>query len=169
MWDMNTRESKVLPINDNSTKPLRRAIVAISPDGRFIAASYWSDTNVRIWDVSSGTIVNRLCGHSHGILSVAFTPDGKGLVSGSGDRTLKYWELNMTNSNAVDAGRPFSKCILDLKGHKSSVFQVVVSHDGQWIVSRSNTDGVQFWDKHGRAHLTLRGHKYSGARLCIQT
>ena len=168
MWDMNTRESKVLPINDDSTNQLGRAIVAISPDGRFIATGYLSDTDVRIWDASSGTLVNRLCGHSDGILSVAFTPDGKGLVSGSRDRTLKYWELNMTNNNARNASGPFGKCIMDLKGHKSRVFHVAISHNGEWIVS-STADGVRFWDKHGRAHLTLRGHKYSGARLCMQT
>ena len=167
MWDMNTRESKVLQNNDYSTDALRQTIVAISPDGRFIAAGYSSNTDVRIWDVSSGTLlINRLRGHRKGILSVAFTPDGKGLVSGSIDGTLKYWELNMTNNNALDAGGPFSKCILDLK---SRVFHVAVSHDDQWIVSGSVDDGVQFWDKHGRAQLTLQGPEYFGARLCIQT
>lgn len=31
--------------------------------------------------------------HTDGVSSVAFTPDGQGLISGSGDRTLKYWDL----------------------------------------------------------------------------
>ena len=166
---MNTCESKVLPIDVHSANPFGWASVAISPDARFIAIGYSYDPVMRIWDVASGILVNRLCGHSDGILSVTFTPDGKGLVSGSHDRTLKYWELNMTTNNALDAGGPFSKCILDLKGHKNLVFHVAVSHDGQWIVSSSRTDGLRLWDKHGRAQLTLQGHEYFGARLCIQT
>ena len=169
MWDMNTRESKVFPINDDSANPLDRASVAISLDGRFITAGYLSNTDMHIWDVSSGTLVNRLCGHSDGIMSVAFTPDGKGLVSGSRDGTLKYWELNMTNNNARNAGGPFGKCILDFKAHKNLVFHVAISHNGQWIVSSSMQDGVRFWDKHGRAQLMLKVHEQSGARLCIQT
>ena len=166
---MNTRESKVLPIDHDSANSLGCASVAISPDARFIAAGYSYDTVVRIWNVASGTLVNRLCGHSDGILSVAFTPDGRGLVSGSCDGKLKYWELNMTNNNARYASGPFGKCILDLKGHKYWVSYVAISHNGQWIVSSSSDDGVRFWDKHGRAQLMLKGHQQSGARLCIQT
>ena len=166
---MNTRKSKVLPIGDYSVDLFRRTIVAISPDGRFIAAGDSSDTDVRVWDVSSGTLLSCLCGHSAGILSVAFTPDGKGLVSGSCDGKLNYWELNMTNNNARNASGPFGKCILDLKGHKSGVFHIAISHNGQWIVSSSIYNGVRFWDKHGCAQLMLKVHQQYGARLCIQT
>jgi len=43
------------------------------------------------------------------------------------------------------------------------VFSVVVSHDGQWIVSGSRDDGVRFWDvKSGIVQLMLQGHKNSG-------
>lgn len=67
--------------------------VAISPDGRYVAAGSL-DTVVRIWDVGSGVLVERLRGHRDSVYSVAFTPDGKGLVSGSLDKTLKYWDVS---------------------------------------------------------------------------
>lgn len=67
--------------------------VAISPEGRYVAAGSL-DTVVRIWDVSSGVLVERLRGHRDSVYSVAFTPDGKGLVSGSLDKTLKYWDVS---------------------------------------------------------------------------
>ena len=168
IWDVNTHDSKVLPIDDHPTNKLGWASVAISPDARFIAAGYSFNAVVRIWDVASGTLVNRLYGHGDGVLSVAFTPDGKGLVSGLRDGRLKCWELNMTTNNARNAGGPFSECILDFKGHKDWVFHVAISRDGQWIVSGSRDDNVRLWDKYGRAQLMLQGHKSSGARLCLQ-
>ena len=67
--------------------------VAISDSGRFVAAGSL-DTIVRIWDVNTGELVERLRGHTDSVYSVAFTPDGKGLVSGSLDKTLKYWDLS---------------------------------------------------------------------------
>ena len=66
--------------------------MAISPDGRLVAAGSL-DTVVRLWDVASGALIERLMGHKDSVYSVAFTPDGKGLVSGSLDQTLKHWDL----------------------------------------------------------------------------
>ena len=67
--------------------------VAISPNGQFVAAGSL-DTVVRIWDVATGVLVERLRGHRDSVYSVAFTPDGKGLVSGSLDKTLKFWDVS---------------------------------------------------------------------------
>jgi general transcriptional corepressor TUP1 len=159
---MATRESKVLPIDDDPNVDAGVTSVAISPDARFVAAGSL-DTVVRIWDVATGTLVDRLRGHGDSVYSVAFTPDGKGLVSGSLDKTLKYWELNTAMNNARKTGERFGKCVLDFTGHKDYVLSVAISHDGQWVVSGSKDRGVQFWDKNGRAQLMLQGHKNSGA------
>lgn len=74
--------------------------VAISPDGRYIAAGSL-DTVVRIWDVRTGQLVERLQGHRDGVYTVAFTPDGKGLISGSLDKTLKYWDVSGLGAGIV--------------------------------------------------------------------
>ena len=49
---------------------------------------------VRIWDARTGELLDRLRGHRDCVYSVAFTPDGRGLVSGSWDKTLKYWDIS---------------------------------------------------------------------------
>lgn len=87
--------SKVLTINDPDSLNNDAGVtsVAISPDGRLVAAGSL-DTVVRIWDVATGHLVERLRGHRDSVYSVAFTPDGKGLVSGSLDKTLKYWDVS---------------------------------------------------------------------------
>jgi glucose repression regulatory protein TUP1 len=64
------------------------------------------------------------------VYSVAFTPDGKGLVSGSLDKTLRYWELNMATSNARKANERFGKCVLDFIRHEDYVLSVAISHGG---------------------------------------
>jgi len=49
---------------------------------------------VRIWDARTGELLERLRGHRSCVWSVALTPDGRGLVSGSLDGTLKYWDVS---------------------------------------------------------------------------
>jgi len=60
---MNSRDSKVLPINDNPNVDTGVTSMAILPDACFVAAGLL-DTVVRIWDVVTGTLLDRLCGHS---------------------------------------------------------------------------------------------------------
>ena len=49
---------------------------------------------MRIWDARTGELLETLRGHKVRVWSVAFTPDGRGLVSGSQDNTLKYWDIS---------------------------------------------------------------------------
>lgn len=164
--------------------------VCISPDAKFVAAGSL-DTVVRIWEVATGQLVERLKGHRDSVYSVAFTPDGKGLVSGSLDKTLKYWDVRplMRNSDpktpsgsgpsgaglvkekemsvAGGAGGGGSQCTMNFVGHKDYVLSVAVSHDGKWVVSGSKDRGVQFWDAQTAvAQCMLQGHKNSGECSC---
>ena len=84
--------SPLVTINEGETADAGVTSVCISPNGRLVAASSL-DTIVRIWDVQTGQLVERLKGHRDSVYSVVFTPDGSGLVSGSLDKTLKYWDL----------------------------------------------------------------------------
>jgi glucose repression regulatory protein TUP1 len=83
--------------------------VAISPDMKLVAAGCW-DGIVRIWDVDTGHLVEQLEGHTESVWSVAFTSDGKGLISGSNDRTMKHWDLTGFMCNP-DRDQPLSATI----------------------------------------------------------
>jgi eukaryotic-like serine/threonine-protein kinase len=48
---------------------------------------------VKVWDSQTGTVVRNFRGHTGIVTSVAFTPDGRLLISGSWDRTVKVWDL----------------------------------------------------------------------------
>ncbi|KAF7370909.1 Chromatin associated protein [Mycena sanguinolenta] len=132
--------------------------VAISPDGALVAAGC-VDAVVRIWNVPSGVLVEQLRGHQDSVYSVVFTHDGYGLVSGSLDNTLKYW--NLRGSKARKEGGKPTQCMTTFLGHKDYVLSVGVSRDSQWFVSGSKDRGIQFWDQTGVVQCMLQGHKNS--------
>ena len=69
--------------------------VAFSPNdgGRWIASG-GEDCGVKIWDSRTGVEVLTFRGHAGLISSLAFSPDGKRLYSGSRDTTVKVWDLS---------------------------------------------------------------------------
>jgi general transcriptional corepressor TUP1 len=132
----------------------------MSPDGRIVAAWLYPDI-ICVWDADTGQLVERLQAYTGWSNSIAFTPDGKGLVSGSSnDSTLKYWDI----SDVLRGGKAMPKEMKDARRdgeeYREWVSSVAVSQDGEWIVSGHFDGGMQFWDARTRElQLVLRGHK----------
>ncbi len=73
-------------------------------------------------------------GHSEAVLSVAFSPDGQKLASGSGDTTVRTWDIN-------------TECPMHtLEGHKGWVLYVAFSPDGQTLASAGMDHSIYIWD-----------------------
>ncbi len=75
-----------------------------------------------------------LKGHSESLISVAFSPDGKYLVSGSYDKTLKLWSVES------------QKEITTLKGHSSWLISIAFSPDGKYLAYGSQDGTVKLWN-----------------------
>jgi WD40 repeat protein len=97
--------------------------------------------------MTTARVPNTLRGHEDFINSVAISPDGKTIVSGSVDKTLRLWNLQ---GNPV--GQPF-------QGHKGSVTSVAFSPDGQTIASGGSDGTVWLWNLQGKPiGKPFRGH-----------
>jgi WD40 repeat protein len=75
-----------------------------------------------------------LKGHANGFTSMAFSPDGKTLASGSQDKTIKLWDVATRKERAA------------LNGHTSFVYSVAFSPDGKTLASGSFDGTVRLWD-----------------------
>jgi WD40 repeat protein len=85
----------------------------------------------------------------HFASAVAITPDGRFVVSASGDKTLKVWDLNSGTE------------LRTLSGHTDGVNAVAITPDGKLAVSASNDDTLKVWDIDSGTELnTLIGHDY---------
>ncbi|MFO0825540.1 MAG: hypothetical protein U0792_20870 [Gemmataceae bacterium] len=67
--------------------------VAVSPDGKIAVCGSPYDGKLRVFDVASGKELRRLAGHASWVTCVAFTPDGRRVISGGRDGAVKVWEL----------------------------------------------------------------------------
>ena len=100
-----------------------------------------------MWDAVTGTLFNTFEGHSSFVTSVAFSPDGTKIVSGSVDNTVRVWDANTGALYAT------------LEGHSDWVTSVAFSPDGTKIVSGSDDNTVRVWDANtGTLYATLEGH-----------
>ena len=86
-------------------------------------------------------------GHTHTVRSVASSPDGRSIVSGSDDTSIKIWDVAsgvLTHT---------------MEGHTDGVRAVALSPDGRMVVSCSYDETIKLWDTaFGVATKTLQGH-----------
>jgi WD40 repeat protein len=178
---------------------------AISPDGRRVATGS-SDETVRVWNPATGREVLALMGPNRTRLttgeialdssrqglglvrSVAFSPDGRRLVTASDNENPKVWDvatgrevLTLKPHSARVSSAAFSpdgrrlitagdlvpelwdaatgRTVLTLKGHSEVVYSAAFSPDGRRVITASGDKTAKVWGAvTGRELLTLRGH-----------
>lgn len=86
-------------------------------------------------------------GHTNWVRSLAFSPNGRAIASGSEDGTIRLWDV------------PTGRTIATLKGHSAQVTSVAFSPNGQTLASASEDNAVHLWNVVTRTHnRTLKGH-----------
>jgi WD40 repeat protein/serine/threonine protein kinase len=135
------------PLLEIRYDPTPNATVAISPDGRLVAATGGipsaAGPTVQIWEVDWDAKTYRpfrtLKGYARYVWKVAFSPDGRYLASGSWDSAVKVWDLK-----APESAEPVT-----LRGHAGVVYALAFSPDGHRLASASGYAGhgeVKVWD-----------------------
>jgi WD40 repeat protein len=130
--------------------------VAWSPDGRRLASisgedlfrsGISGDHTAKVWDVASGQEVLTLKGHKAAVVSVAWSPDGKRLATGSVDKTAKVWDAT--------SGRQLLTLRID-----TTVLDVAWSPDGKRLATMTYDHQANVWDvASGQQLLSLTGYK----------
>ena len=154
LWNTHTEKSI-------KTFALKEPIYSIrySPDGKTIATHGGRNNTIGLWNSRTGRHLKTLSGHEDpsalyeghpdaSIASFTYSPDGKTIVSGGGDKTVRLWNVHSGEN------------IRTLTGHIEAVRAVAYSPDGDTIVSASRDKTVRLWDAHtGENIKTLKGHK----------
>jgi WD40 repeat protein/transcriptional regulator with XRE-family HTH domain len=107
--------------------------IAHSSNENLLAAGT-SNSEVRLWQIASGTPIRTFRKHKDWVRSVAFSPDGTTLASCSNDQTIVLWE--------VSSGR----CLMELHGHINRVWSIAFSPDGNTLASGGDDQIVRVWD-----------------------
>ncbi|RMH70837.1 MAG: CHAT domain-containing protein [Cyanobacteria bacterium J007] len=166
LWDVETGQLK--QSLGRSLVALRVGSLAFSPDGQYLASGHIGftllDTAIRIWQLDTGKNVYDLKGHGWEVTSVAFSKDGKLVVSGGADGAIMLWnwraERRLRTLNRPD----------DFFGSLSSWFDrsigiiwaIALSPNGQMIASGGSQQPIQLWDvQSGKLLRSLTEHEDS--------
>ncbi len=174
LWDITTGQ---LRTTFNAGTNAWDMIIVFNPDGSTLASckGRW-DERIQLWDVASTSLRKTLIGHTGGVRSIAISPDGKTLASGSIDRTICLWDVIngsylttliehtddvvsvafSPNGNILASGSMDGTVVLwdtqnfqtisKITGHNGRINELAFTPDGKTIVSGSNDRTVRLWD-----------------------
>ncbi len=140
-WDAETgRHLKTFKQPNYDASPL-----VFSLDGKTLACA--DGLNIRLQDAGTGEEKMRLTGHTWGTHSMALSPDGDILASGSEDTTIRLWDMHTGEHKRT------------LNGHKHRVYSVAFSPDGKTLASGSDDNTIRLWHVDtGETERILTGH-----------
>ncbi len=100
-----------------------------------------------VWDAKTEQPLVQLQGHSTGLWTGSFSPDGRLAVTASADRTARVWDVKTGEQLQI------------LTGHNDLVTSAAFSSDGKRIVTTSVDTTARIWDTEtGQLLLVLQGH-----------
>jgi len=163
---------RMLVLEYPSLKPLKEikgdgyhgGCIALTHNGELAAIA--AQEIIEIWNLREGVLAARMSGHTHHPQGLAFTPDGRFLISGGLDQTVRVWEMASC------------KQVFELKGHKRSVAAIALSPNGRVVASAGGSQSypievadphrIRLWDiATGEQVAALSGHNEDVSSLAF--
>ena len=146
LWDMKRREfinpPLLVPAGDVSDE-FYFPNVSFSPNSTLLALA--SLKTVKLWDVETRTDPVTLEGHTGEISRLAFSPDGKTLVSGAVNGVIKVWDVESYKEVAT------------LRGHTQAIYSAAFSRDGTALATGAWNGIVRVWDMENHSEIATFG------------
>jgi WD40 repeat protein len=132
----------------------RMLVACLTPDGTRAVVAV--DRDLLVIDASSGRVLREIPTATRLIAAVAASPDGKTVVTGSYDNTVRLWDLETGANTAV------------WTGHLGWVRAVAFLPDGKTVVSAGEDQTLRLWDTvHRREIRALTGHDAAVRELAV--
>ncbi len=125
---------------------------AMSPDQRLLAVVW--EQQIYLWDLANRRLLQHLAGHQKAINHVALSSQGRLVVSGSQDETLRLWDGFSGREQRL------------LEEPTGEVISVAVTADGRKVISGSQDGTIRVWDGLSGEEL-WKGHSHQGAINCL--
>lgn len=130
--------------------------VTFDPEGHLLASG-GDDQEIYLWQIDEAhklplqlkeeKPLKKLPGHQGRVYSLAFSPDGKQLVSAGEDEVLMLWDVHT------------GTVLRQFDGHHGNVYSVAFHKDGHMIISSGKDHTIKIWDvQTGQCMATLSGH-----------
>ena len=153
-WE-SSQKSQFAPVETRAKGGLQKPLliggaVALLGLGIFAATKLGGNSPPAIADYQNATPTNTLKDHISLVVSLAISPDGRTIASGSADETIKIWDAKS------------GKLLNTLPGHDKSVYSLAISPDGKTLVSGGGDKAIEIWDlRTNERKKTLEGHDFS--------
>jgi len=138
VWDMetgNTILEIITGLSDVYTATFSPNSTLIATGGRTSRRSRSPDDEfIKIWDANTGKLVAILKGHTERVYCLAWTADGRKLISGSWDDTIRIWDTSTWQQLAVSTA------------HTGSVHDIAISPNGRILASASFDNTARLWN-----------------------
>jgi RNA polymerase sigma factor (sigma-70 family) len=116
---------------------------AVSPDGKYLAASRDTEPTINLWDIASGKRIRSWNAHDRRIWGMHFSADGKTLVTSGEDKAIRFWDM------------PSGKKVREITGYPDVAGAVALSPDGTRLatVAMTDTGPCVAWPRANRVRL----------------
>jgi WD40 repeat protein len=128
-------------IRTQKMKNAARAM-ALSPSQPLLATADPACNDIHLWNAVTGESLGQLSGHQGGVWSLAFSPDGKQLASGSADTTALVWDMTRFTAK-VPATNPTAKELEELWSELDA-FDGGRAHKALWALAGAGDKAVHF-------------------------